>query len=130
MRLFEDELTQVLPRPFSVCLSLLLHKEQTIICIILITYKRHKKRMEKDNNEEKRLVKKNLNIVALILSRGSSKSIPGKNVQPFNGVPLIVHCLQIVTKCECTFLFILQFFQLLFTDTFNPQKNISYYNFL
>ena len=54
-----------------------------------------------ERNERKRSRKKNLNVCALILTRGSSKSIPGKNIRSFNGHPLIVHSLQTVLQCQC-----------------------------
>lgn len=62
-----------------------------------------KEREGKERNEKKRR-KENLNVCALILTRGSSKSIPGKNIRSFNGYPLIVHSLKTVLQCRCKFL--------------------------
>lgn len=45
-----------------------------------------------------------MKISALILARGNSKSIPGKNIKRLNGVPLICRSLAVVVQCDCKYL--------------------------
>jgi CMP-N,N'-diacetyllegionaminic acid synthase len=40
-----------------------------------------------------------MKIVAVICARGSSKGVPGKNVRPLAGKPLIVHTIDTAKKC-------------------------------
>ena len=39
-------------------------------------------------------------IIALILARGGSKGLPGKNIKPLGGVPLITHTIQHAKACK------------------------------
>jgi pseudaminic acid cytidylyltransferase len=38
-------------------------------------------------------------VVAVIPARGGSKRIPGKNIKPFNGVPMIGHSIEVAQRC-------------------------------
>ena len=40
----------------------------------------------------------NLEILAIIPARGGSKGIPGKNIKPLNGIPLINYSIKIAKK--------------------------------
>ncbi|MFK8030321.1 MAG: acylneuraminate cytidylyltransferase family protein [Gammaproteobacteria bacterium] len=40
------------------------------------------------------------NILAIIPARGGSKGIPGKNIRPFAGKPLIVHSIEVALACS------------------------------
>lgn len=41
-----------------------------------------------------------MNIVATICARGGSKGLPGKNIRPFAGVPLIAHTIRQALACR------------------------------
>ena len=41
-----------------------------------------------------------MKIVATICARGGSKGIPGKNIRPLCGKPLIVHTIEVAKKCK------------------------------
>ena len=38
--------------------------------------------------------------VATICARGGSKGVPGKNLQPLYGKPLIVHTIEVARRCQ------------------------------
>ena len=40
-------------------------------------------------------------ILAIIPARGGSKRIPGKNIRPFAGVPMIVHSIRAAQDAGC-----------------------------
>ena len=40
-------------------------------------------------------------ILAIIPARGGSKRIPGKNIRPFAGVPMIVHSIRAAQEAGC-----------------------------
>lgn len=42
-----------------------------------------------------------MNILGVITARGGSKGIPGKNVKPLGGKPLIAHTIDVAKKSQC-----------------------------
>lgn len=44
-------------------------------------------------------MKNNNKMLAVIPARGGSKGLPGKNIRPFAGLPLIVHTIQMARMC-------------------------------
>ena len=40
------------------------------------------------------------NVIAVIPARGGSKRLPGKNILPLNGIPLIVYSIEAAFRCS------------------------------